>query len=209
MIYVIANSNTRITGAGQSYTQILGATRINQCKKHIITAICIEYGTRNLVLDKKDTIVFNFGGNDCIYRKNKDKQIKVITDILEYHSDNDIIKKRATQFREKDNNEIIQILSYPQFRYYTNEIFKRFPNQGIVLSVNGFPKTNKKFGWAYNEIIETNKILKECAEKYDMEYVDLFSEGNRPSLLMDAVHLTPDGHRFVADRINKAIETQI
>lgn len=174
----------------------------------LYTVIDAFYDTLNLDIEKSDKIIFNFGVNDCIYRKNKYAHIKIFTsyiDLLkEYPEIRCFYERSLEQFKIKKDNDLIQFLTFKDFEYIVDKTFSRFPGQGIVLSVNYFSKNNKKIGWSINEIIQTNQILKSISAKYNMIYIDLWKP-EVEKLTYDGVHLTIQGHQYVADKIRQVI----
>ena len=83
-LFVTGSSVTRFTKHKgiKTYTELLRGKLLNEFQggthNMLYTVLTAEYETRNLKLKKKDVIVFNFGINDCIYRKDKRVQLKVL-----------------------------------------------------------------------------------------------------------------------------------
>jgi len=208
MIYVVGNS---VAVRGQpTYAQMLGGKLIKSFHMYFYTVLGAIYETQNLVLEDDDWVVFNFGVNDCIYRKDKRGQTKLLHELCERVQEDKLAyeyyREKLEIFKKKKRNELIQLLTYDQFAKYIDIVFARFHGKAIVLSVNWFDRTDKKIGWAYEEVNETNRILKEKALQYLMPYIDLFKP---PSVTTDGVHFTQEGHKLVVSLIREAINRKL
>jgi len=166
------------------------------------------YSILNIKLEPRDLIVFNEGLNDCIYRKDKDKQswmINYIEQAALKAGDKGTVKlmrEKAAYVRRKPNEELFQFLTFEEFENYLDLCFGLFRGQGIVLSIQKFPKEAKEIGWAYNEVQKTNEILKKKALEYNLDYLDLWSIDLEH---YDNIHFTKKGVKDFAKILHKAI----
>ena len=205
VIYIVGNS---VAVRGEPpYAELLNGRLTKSFHIFFYTVLGAMYETKDLVLGDDDWIVFNFGVNDCIYRKDKKGQTKLLQGLCERVKEDKLAyeyyREKLEIFKKKEKNELIQLFTYEQFAKYVDIVFSRFPGKGIVLSVNWFDPTNKNIGWAYEEVKETNRILKEKALEHNMAYIDLF---NPPSITKpDGVHFVQEGHALVASLIREAI----
>jgi lysophospholipase L1-like esterase len=158
----------------------------------------------SLNIKEDDLIIFNIGVNDCIFRKDKVIQLDVLNGLMieaELNKDYASIKflsKKILYVLNKKPDELFQILNFEEFEFYIDKMFSKV-SKGIVLSVLWVNPKSKIIGWGCNEIIQTNNILKKKANQYGFEYIDLFYP---PSMTFDDVHLTEEGHKYVAQQIN-------
>ena len=203
---VLTNSvgTRRVSQKGQYpiFPELIGGTI---CFDSLITGTL--WRMKGMHIEKDDLIIFNMGINDCIYRKNKGRQLLVFDEMLKEANDNGdplttkIINEKIVYVNNKDNNDLFQLLTFTEFETYIDFAFRQV-NKGIVLSVVWFNPDSEKIGYAYNEMIQINQILERKANQYGLIYIDLFKP---PLLTFDGVHLTEDGHSIVARKIRQVI----
>jgi hypothetical protein len=113
-----------------------------------------------------------------------------------------LMKEKAAYVARKPDQELFQFLTFEEFEKYLDLCFGLIRGQGIILSVQKFPKDSKEIGWAYNEILKTNEILKRKASEYGLDFVDLWSMDLEH---YDSIHLTIKGIIDFAKIIHKAV----
>jgi lysophospholipase L1-like esterase len=213
MIYLIANSVSLMCDVAQSdiydednrYPILIDAVMYPWC----FTIIEAYYQFQQIRLKPEDVIVFNIGVNDCIYRKDKYTQKRILGNQLGlaiYRNDVsavNIYTEKIRQVESKRQNTLFQLLSFEMFEAYLDKIFQKVKCKGIVMSVNWFPESHNRIGWAYNEIEKTNEILKRKTEQYGLHYIDLWSD--KVDRTFDGVHLTEEGHKYIGTKINQVI----
>jgi hypothetical protein len=211
VIWIVGNSVAfRVENSGElAYTDILECTSIRGGHDTFFTVLGALHITEKIgKLKPDDWIIFNFGVNCCIYRKSIVAQTQVLEVLCKNiekidSSGYNFFKEKLEKFRTKEPDELVQLFTFEQFEHLLDRVFPNFSgNHAIVLSINWFSPENETFGWAYNEVIQVNKILREKAEQYEMHFVDLF----KPEITtFDAVHLTQSGHEYVAKKIKEII----
>jgi len=166
------------------------------------------YSILKIKLGPRDLVIFNEGINDCIYRKDKSKQswmINYIEQAALAAGDKGTVKlmreKKAYVLRKPDE-ELFQFLTFEEFEKYLDLCFNLIRGQGIVLPVQKFPKSAKEIGWAYDEVLQTNEILKRKALEYNLDYLDLWSIDLEH---YDNIHLTAKGVVDFSKVLHKAV----
>lgn len=163
-------------------------------------------------LNNKDAlIIYNIGINDCVFRKDNRVQLagfQVIYDEAKVNGDLEtmnFIQSKMDYLRSKPLSDIFQLLNFNDFENYIDIVFKE-TNKGIVLSIVYVNQSSKIVGYGYNEFVKVNEILERKATQYGFPFIDLF---HTPNLTFDDVHLTDEGHKYVAKKIMEIIERKV
>lgn len=173
------------------------------------TIVGVHYETKGLSLGPNERIVFNFGQNDLIYRKDPAiARLWQILDTLSQTGSKDDMGhfyygRALEQWKTKKPETLVQLLSPAEFETLTDEVFSWFKGKGIVMSTNYFDK-NCSIGYSYNENVLTNQILERLAKKHGLQYID-FWKPEFAGITHDHVHFTVAGHAFAAQKIKEAI----
>jgi lysophospholipase L1-like esterase len=209
--YIISNSVATFHYTNYpTFTELLNAKFPISYHSSLFTALGALWQIKNLKFNKDDIIIFNVGINDCIYRKDKSVQ-KIIFDGLlkEAIVQKDdfsigILNEKIASLNNKDESDLLQLVTFQEFEKIINEIFIKIKNNKVVvLSIAWFPPNNKRIGWAFQECVKTNHILKNKALEYKFKYIDLWRP---PTFTYDGVHLNKEGHVKVAMLINEVIK---
>ena len=204
----------------------IDATMLPYC----FTVVEAMWLLQQIIPKPDDVLVFNIGVNSCLYRKNTKKQWDVLQTSLKRvlkREDKCAINHYKTKIEEVEKlplfNEFLhqpdnvqkgslfQIVSFRKFESDIEKFFQtaidKFGHRIIVLSVNWFPKNHSNFGWAYDVVEKVNDIFKEKTAKYKISYIDLWTEQmmEKKELTYDGIHLTEEGHIYVAYRIEEKI----
>jgi hypothetical protein len=200
----------------------IDATMLPYC----FTVVEAMWLLQQIIPKPDDFLVFNIGVNSCLYRKNTKRQWNVLETSLKRvlnRNDKDAINYYREKIEEIRNiplfdeflhqpdvvqkDKMFQIVSFSEFESYIKRFFKvaidKFGHKIIVLSINWFPKNHSNFGWAYDVVEKVNSSFKEQTSKYEIAYIDLWSE--KQELTYDGIHLTEEGHIYVAYKINEKI----
>ena len=216
MIYFLTNSvGYDARKEGKSFMEILSRELLSDVKwfdyhTYLYTAIGVNFDSQKFIPKSDDIVILNFGINDCIFRKDKDIQIKGVQALLDNSiKNNDVegatfLTRKFGLFKEKGETDLLQLITYDEFRNYLDKIFSKVGKRTIVLSINWIVKSDVRIGWAYNEIVETNKILCQKSQEYGLVFVDLFEP---PDKTFDGTHFTEMGHKWVADKLRPILKS--
>ena len=165
---------------------------------------------RTLNISKDDIIIVNIGINDCIFRKDNVVQINGFEAIYKESKDNGdlvsikLIEDAMNYLKIKSPEAIFQLLNFKNFEKCVDILFNMI-HKGIVISILYCDPKSPIVGYGYNEFVKVNKILERNAKKYGLEYLDLF---DTPNLTFDDVHLTKEGHKYVAQKLKEIISAR-
>jgi hypothetical protein len=203
MLYVLGHS-AAWTGT-PSYVELLGAQRTRSCHFYFYTVLGALYEAKQLHLKPEDRVVFNFGINDCIYRKTKNVQLPIFKGLIEATAKDDpdasrYFQTKLDELKHKRPEDLMQLFSFDAFKQLTTHIFSHFKNQGLVIGVAWFPESHPTYYYATKEAEQTNNILKESACECGLEFMDMW---HPPELTKDGSHYTLEGHMQIANYVKE------
>jgi hypothetical protein len=203
MLYVLGHS--AVWTGTPSYIELLGAQRVRSSHFYFYTVLGALYEAKQLCLKPEDRVVFNFGINDCIYRKTKNVQLPIFKGLVEATAKEDpnaskYFQTKLNELRRKQPEDLMQLFTYDAFRALTFEIFSHFKGRGLVIGVAWFPQTHPTYYYATKEAEATNNILRASALECGLEFLDMWYP---PELTKDGAHYTLMGHMFIANQIKE------
>ena len=203
MLYAVGHS--AVWTGTPSYVELVNAQRIKSCHFYFYTVLGAYYEVTHQQFTSEDKIIFNFGINDCIYRKTKYMQLPIFKGLIEAvrHDDpaaSKYFQKKLDALLCKQPEELLQLFSFEYFRELTQQIFKPFHGRGCVVGVAWFPKSHPTFHYATVEAEHTNQILKESAAECDLQFLDMW---HPPEYTKDGSHYTLDGHLLIANYVKE------
>ena len=206
MLYAVGHS--AVWTGMPSYVELVNAQRIKSGHFYFYTVLGAVYEVSQLQLKPDDKIIFNFGINDCIYRKTKDVQLPFfqgLIDAIQYED-----PEASQYFQGKLNTlickqpaELLQLFNFKEFRELTRKLFKPFRNRGLVIGIAWFPKTHPIIHYATVEAEHTNQILKESAAECGLQFLDMW---HPPEYTKDGSHYTLDGHILIANYVKENLK---
>ena len=210
--YIAGNSIThwKATKHSRNYIEILGAEKLTGGGHGwLYTVLGAIYQTTDLELKDNDIMIFHFGINDCIYRKNAIRQFPLFYKVwcnTEIGWMKDFIQKRIVLLINKNPDGLMQFLTFDEFRKNLEYLGNRMKENRAIkvfVGINKFSSSNKKIGYATEQAYQTNEILRKFCLEYDFHFIDLWK--CPVETICDGVHLTPRGHSSVASRIGGLI----
>jgi len=206
MIYVLGHS--AVWTGTPSYVELIGAQRVKSCHFYFYTVLGALHEAKQLKLQPEDRVIFNFGINDCIYRKTKHVQLPIFEGLIEATRKDDpqasqYFQSKLDELLHKQPEDLMQLFSFAAFKYLVNSIFSHFKNQGFVVGVAWFPKTHPTYHYATVEAEATNIILRESALTNGLGFLDMW---HPPELTKDGAHYTLEGHLVIANYVKEKMK---
>lgn len=210
--YIISNSVSYLKrGDYEIFPNMLNLKFPPSYHSTLYTVMGALHQSFQLPLSKNDKTIFNVGINDCIFRKDKKVQLSILEPLLkESISNNDylsiyLLKTKIKQVENKGENDLYQLLTFQEFENILDVVFSRLTTTGktIVLSINWFSQANPYIGYAFNECVKTNEILKKSSNRHGFTYIDLWKPNQLTAY--DGVHLNKEGHEHVTNLLKEVL----